>query len=723
MHSCNASAGVGFLRAASSVNHGACPSLPSPPYKTRPAFRAVPASYDETRTMAETPEYRDTLFLPKTDFPMRAGLPKREPEWLAHWDRIGLYEAQRRAAAGREPFELHDGPPYANGNLHIGHALNKILKDVVVRSHQINGRKVNFQMGWDTFGLPIELAVGKGKSHEQYGSFADGWIKEQKYQFEQFGAVGTTAHHYETKSPAYVQNIRNTFDELKKKGFIKKKFKPVFWDEVAETVLSSSEIEYKDVHHKTATVLFLDPVKEVYVPVWTTQPWTLQVCEYVTFNKELEYAVYMNDEKRRVVFEVESVPEGWSYAEDYDPETTSELSVPWNEDLYVDFLHSDHVTNEKGTGFVQIAPSHEDKEYVKNPRWNDAFLVDGGLTENKTNIMIAACENSGRLLDQNLIVHSFPVSTRTGAPVYLRWVKQWFFELTPKFKKRCLKALEKVEFYPESARQKLKDMVDSRDDWCISRQRSWGVQIPDSDDILDVWFDSGCSFLLLNGQQSDLVLEGKDQHRGWFQSSLLISMALTGKPPYKRVLSHGFTVDKSGQKMSKSVGNVVSPFAVINDHSLDVLRLWICSSNIYSDISISDEILKGVETQYKKIRNTCKFILGNLPPNYTPTTHLKEDMSVVEQYVLDELTKLDEEISNHYNNMEFSEVVRKTHTFCNETLSQLYFDIRKDTLYCDSTEEPKRIQCLQTLHTCLKHIQKWTSPILIEMNQELEFHK
>ena len=597
---------------------------------------------------------------------------------------------------GNQDYIVLDGPPYANGNLHIGHALNKILKDIFLRWN--NGY---MRPGWDCHGLPIERAVGENKSFQEYADFADHWLDIQKEQFQKFGVKADWSNHYETKSNEMVSHISKCADLLINEGVVRQKFQPVWWSPSEKTVLAESEVEYKDVKHLTGTFLFRHPSHQTGIAVWTTLPWTLCVCEAVAFNRNLEYVITEDD----VIYQKDLVPENKTVLRPFDIEEGIELKHPFL-DKTVKLYHSDHVTGEMGTGFVQIAPAHENEQYVEDLPFNDFFASEHGDMDNETIEVIKKSAHNGTLLSKSKITHSFPCSWRSKEPVYLRWLEQWFFEISDQLKNRCFELLDQVYFPNPKDKEKLVSMIESRDDWCISRQRTWGVKIDDKD-ILDVWFDSGCVFMNHSGGVADLVIEGKDQFRGWFQSLTLLSVALTDSLPFKTLVSHGFVLDEKGQKMSKSDGNVVCHLEMIEQYGVDTLRYWVASSNYKSDINVSKEIMKQSDRSVRKIRNTFKFLLGNIDPSHMgnrPTTF-------TDDWMLERLENLDKEITECYAEYNVTNVVTLLETFINRELSAFYFDVSKDTLYCDALDSEKRMSCVFTLNEILSHLKKWLFPI------------
>ncbi|MEL6582556.1 MAG: isoleucine--tRNA ligase [Pseudomonadota bacterium] len=822
---------------------------------------------------ADTPDYKDTLFLPETDFPMRAGLPKREPGWLARWSEIGVYD-RLRAKEGRAPFTLHDGPPYANGNLHIGHALNKVLKDMVVRSQQMMGKDARYVPGWDCHGLPIEWKIeeqyrAKGKNKDEVPlielrqecrKFAEGWIDVQREEFKRLGVQGNWDDPYLTMDFHAEAVIAQEFLTFLMNGTLYQGSKPVMWSPVEKTALAEAEVEYHEHQSHTIWVKFA-PVSvmamagdteqaelhEANVVIWTTTPWTIPSNKAVCFNPDLSYGLY------RVTAAAE---ENWAktgesflladnLAEDVFTQSRVEsfervrgvsaaelegitLAHPFRGieggngewDYDVPMLPGAHVTDEAGTGFVHTAPSHgaDDYEVFVSRGWQDRLthnvMPDGAFRENlplfggldiltpkgkegKANkAVIDALVGAEALIARGRLKHSYPHSWRSKAPLIFRNTPQWFVAIDREIddqmgnygktiRERALTSInELVTFTPEMGQNRLRAMIEQRPDWVLSRQRAWGVPLTcfvkkgamptdpdfllrDDDvnarvveafeaegadawyaegakerflsgmvdpeaydqvfDILDVWFDSGSThaFVLRDREDgsedgiADLYLEGTDQHRGWFHSSLLQGSGTKGRAPYRGVLTHGFTLDAKGFKMSKSLGNTVAPQKVVDQYGADILRLWVAQSDYTVDLRIGDEILKGVADSYRRLRNTFRFILGNLSDFDAAEAVEAAEMPELERWVLHRLSELDQVVRDGYANYDFEGVVREVFTFATVDLSAFYFDIRKDALYCDAASSLRRRAARTVLDELHKRLTRWLAPVLVFTMEEV----
>ena len=808
-----------------------------------------------------TPDYKDTLNLPKTDFPMRAGLPKREPEWLERWERIGIYN-QLRKKSGRESFTLHDGPPYANGNLHIGHALNKILKDMVVRSQQMMGRDARYIPGWDCHGLPIEWKIeekyrkkGRDKDaipvvefRKECREFADGWVDIQRNEFKRLGVTGNWENPYLTMDFQAERVIAAEFQKFLMNGTLYQGSKPVMWSPIEKTALAEAEVEYHDKESFTVWVKFkvvgtgdatLDSAKVV---IWTTTPWTIPSNKAVVYGADISYGLY----------EVIGRPEEcWAkigerfilsdnLAEDVlgqarldstmfrrlcdisqDDLAKIELQHPlhgveggdgeWDD--IRDFRAAEFVTDSEGTGFVHCAPSHGMEEFelyrdlgmleqvitynvMEDGRFRadlpffggKAILKPNGKEGNANAAIIEKLVQFGGLLARGKIKHSYPHSWRSKAPVIYRNTPQWFAAIDKPvndgldtygrtIRERALTSIDKlVNWTPTTGRNRLNAMIAARPDWVLSRQRAWGVPLTcftkngalptDSDyllqndtvnsrvleafeiegadawykegakdrflsgivnpdeysqvfDILDVWFDSGSThaFVLRDRDDgsddglADLYLEGTDQHRGWFHSSMLQSCGTQGRAPYHGVLTHGFTLDEKGMKMSKSIGNTISPDDVTRQYGADILRLWVAQSDYSSDLRIGPEILKGVADSYRRLRNTMRFMLGSLT-NMSENDRVEvASMPELERWVLHRLSELDVTVREGYNSYDFQGVFQALFHFATVDLSSFYFDIRKDVLYCDGDTLDRRAARI-VLDFLYQRLTTWLAPVL-----------
>jgi isoleucyl-tRNA synthetase len=827
--------------------------------------------------MTEARDYSATLFLPKTDFPMRAGLPQKEPELLARWLRLDLYRRLREAASGRPKFILHDGPPYANGNVHIGTALNKILKDVVTRSQQMLGFDANYVPGWDCHGLPIEWKIeeeyrAKGKNRDavpivefrrECRAFAEYWIDVQREEFKRLGVEGDWAHPYSTMSfPAEAQIARELM-KFVANGTLYRGSKPVMWSVVEKTALAEAEVEYEDYVSDQVWVKFpvkgfsiedFEPSKQkpatrpmlpgnLSVVIWTTTPWTLPGNRAISFNPKISYGIY---------FVKDAPAENWAKVGEYflladslAPEVMKEARVTAYErksgiaadDLSVlecdhplraaisgygfrvPLLAGEHVSDDAGTGFVHTAPGHGREDFeiwtaneakLKARGINTAIpftvdadgrftsdapgfvgkrvLTDTGDKGDANDAVIAALRDAGMLVARSRLKHQYPHSWRSKKPVIFRNTPQWFIAMDrdiagqgDTLRHRALAAIEATRWVPEQGRNRMTGMIVSRPDWVISRQRAWGVPItlfvreardgsveilrddkvnarifaaferegadawyadgaaarflvPEYDakdwtkvdDILDVWFDSGSTHAFVlevredlkvrrrkdGGPDTVLYLEGSDQHRGWFQSSLLESCGTRGVAPFDVVVTHGFTLDEAGRKMSKSLGNTVAPQDVIAQSGADILRLWVGSVDYWDDQRIGPEVLKTTVDTYRKLRNTVRWMLGNL-------THLREDdrvafaaMPELERLMLHRLSELDALVREAYAAFDYKRIFSGLNAFMTVDLSAFYFDVRKDALYCDPISSVTRKACLNVLDHLFRSTVSWLAPML-----------
>lgn len=810
-------------------------------------------------TTTDAPDYRDTVFLPQTDFPMRAGLPQREPEWLDRWARLGIYNRLRRKE-GRTPFILHDGPPYANGNLHIGHALNKVLKDFITRSQQMMGRDARYVPGWDCHGLPIEWKIEEQYRQKQKNkdevdvvefrqecrAFAQGWVDIQRDEFKRLGIIGKWDDPYLTMNYHAEAVIAAEFMKLLMNGALYQGSKPVMWSSVEKTALAEAEVEYHDHTSHTIWVRFgvqapqsiWGTEKPVSVVIWTTTPWTIPQNRAVAFNPAIAYGMYQVDEAAEtasakpgeLLLLADALAEGVMgsakvtgfqrlrdvTAAEMDGVT---LAHPFHGieggagewDFDVPLLPGDHVTEDAGTGFVHTAPSHGDDDYqlglkfglpmTYNVEPDGSYRADlpifGGqaiLTpegaEGPANVsVIKQLAYAGALLAKGKIKHSYPHSWRSKAPLIFRNTQQWFAAIDRRLddgmgeygdtiRTRALTSIDKlVRWTPQTGRNRLYSMIENRPDWVLSRQRAWGVPLTcfvrkgarpdDADfllrdqrvndriieafekdgadvwyhadfkatmldgvadpeaydqvmDVLDVWFDSGSTHAFVIRDRADgspdgiadLYLEGTDQHRGWFHSSLLQACATKGRAPYKGVLTHGFTLDEKGMKMSKSLGNTVSPADVIKEYGADILRLWVAQADYTADLRIGKEILKGTADSYRRLRNTLRFVLGNLD-GFTDAERVPlKDMPELEQWVLHRLAQIDHHLRKSYDAYDFQGAFQTVFQFATVDLSAFYFDIRKDALYCDAPGSLQRRAARTVLDMLFHRLVTWLAPIL-----------
>ncbi len=800
-------------------------------------------------------DYRETVFLPQTDFPMRAGLPLREPEWLARWARIGIYDRLRERSGGRAPFILHDGPPYANGNLHIGHALNKVLKDFITRSQQMMGRDARYVPGWDCHGLPIEWKIeeqyrqkGQDKDavdvvefRQECRRFAEHWVDVQRDEFKRLGVTGKWDDPYLTMDFHAEAVIAAEFMKLVMNGSLYQGSKPVMWSPVEKTALAEAEVEYKDHTSHTIWVRFRpvgDTLGGASVVIWTTTPWTIPQNRAVAFNPGIAYGLYeveaaaenatATSGERLVLADAlaESVMvaakvEGYRRVADVPAADLEGLLLAhpfrgvegaageWDYD--VPMLPGDHVTDEAGTGFVHTAPSHGDDDYqlgLKHglpmtynvepdgsyradlPIFGGEAIIQPDGKDGPGNVsVIKQLAYAGALLAKGKVKHSYPHSWRSKAPLIYRNTPQWFAaidkpladgmgEYGDTIRARALASIDRlVRWTPQSGRNRIHSMVENRPDWVLSRQRAWGVPLtcfvrrgvkPDAADyllrdqrvndriiaaferdgadswyrdgfkaqmldgvanpedyeqvmdVLDVWFDSGSThaFVLRDRADgspdgiADLYLEGTDQHRGWFQSSLLQASATKGRAPYKGVLTHGFTLDEKGMKMSKSLGNTIVPAKVVEQYGADILRLWVAQVDYSADSRIGPEILKGVADSYRRLRNTLRFMLGSLAGFDEAEKLAPDQMPELEQWVLHRLAQLDHAVRKGYDAYDFQGLFQTLFQFCTVDLSAFYFDIRKDALYCDAPDSLRRRAARTVLDILFHRLVTWLAPIL-----------
>jgi len=779
-------------------------------------------------------DYRDTVFLPKTEFPMKAGLPKREPELLGRWDEIGLWGLLRQASAGREKFILHDGPPYANGHLHIGHALNKILKDVINRSQQMLGKDANYVPGWDCHGLPIEWKVeaayreqGKDKDdvpivefRRECREFADHWIDVQRDEFKRMGVLGDWEQPYTTMNYAAEAQIAAEIGKFLMNGGLFKGAKPVLWSVVEKTALAEAEVEYHE--HKSPTIHVRFPVTAASDPllegaailIWTTTPWTIPGNRGVAAHPEFTYCVLqvdaLEENSRAQVGErlVVAEPLLESFLSDARIGAHTVVGRLAGEkvvgtvcahplhghgyDFDVPVMAAEFVTDDQGTGFVHIAPGHGADDFVLGsthglevpatvaedgsfydhvPLFGGArVLTPDGKDGDANGRVIKALAEEEALAAKGSLRHSYPHSWRSKAPLIFRNAAQWFISMERNnLRGKALDAIDETAFYPAQGKTRLRSMIETRPDWCVSRQRAWGVPIPvfvhketgeplrdqavvdriveafaaegadawfssppsrflgnDHDpeqyeqvkDVVDVWFDSGSTHSFVLEARDDLhwpaslYLEGSDQHRGWFHSSLLESCGTRGRAPYEGVLTHGFVMAEDGRKMSKSLGNIVSPQEVNDQYGAETLRLWVVASDYSEDLRIGPTIIKQLVDGYRRLRNTLRFLLGNLA-TYDPDKRVAwEEMPDLERWVLHRLWEMDRKIRASCEAYEFHALYTELYRFCDQDLSAFYFDVRKDCLYCDSADDPKRLAALTVLDEVFSCLTAWMAPIL-----------
>ena len=821
-------------------------------------------------------DWRSTVFLPKTDFPMKAGLPQKEPAILAKWQADGAYQQLREARAGAEKFILHDGPPYANGDIHIGHALNHILKDMVVRTQTLLGKDAPYVPGWDCHGLPIEWKV-----EEQYRkkkldkdqvplpefraecrAYAQGWVDTQREQLKRLGIGGDWDHPYLTMDYAAEATIVGELMKFAETGQLYRGAKPVMWSPVEKTALAEAEIEYEDVTSTQIDVAFeivesaIPELVGAYAVIWTTTPWTIPVNQAIAYGPTERYHLFEGSDGQRYLL-------AFNLKEQFESRTGLMLSATasTSDDVYVHleeilakqitgsdlagtiarhpmhhlggffakprpFLPGEFVTTDAGTGLVHMSPDHGEDDFAlcKANGIEPVFAVEGdgkyredwGWLGGQGSVInarfnapdgpiCADLREAGALLAASDFRHSYPHSWRSKARVIYRCTPQWFIGMDqplsdehcetraekrwnneggaighgPTLRQLAIRAIADTRFVPEKGRNRIGSMVEGRPDWVISRQRAWGVPIAlfverggnaplvdpmvnqriiaavaeagvdawcdenvphflgaDRDpedyervtDILDVWFDSGCThaFVLESGKwpgmrsPADLYLEGSDQHRGWFQSSLLESCGTRGRAPYKAVLTHGFTMDNKGMKMSKSLGNTVNPLDLMRDYGADILRLWALSVDFTEDHRIGKEILAGVADQYRKLRNTFRYLLGALD-GFGEDERVEDvaKMPELERYILYKLFHLDVTLQRAVENFDFNTYVRELSDFCNEELSALFFDVRKDRLYCDNPLSQERRATRTVLHVLFESLVRYVAPLLVFTSEEI----
>jgi len=769
----------------------------------------------------EKPNYSQTLNLPETEFPMRGNLPQREPEIQAKWANLDIYNRVQAKQKGKQPFILHDGPPYANGNIHIGHAMNKVLKDMIVRFKTMEGYDAPYVPGWDTHGMPIEHAIIKTKGINRHevpvtefrrmcGEWAMEWVEKQKEQFMRLGVRGDWEHPYITLQPKYEATQIRVFGEMAKRGYIYKGLKPVHYCAACETALAEAEVEYAD---KTSPSIFVKFAvqdgkgvlpSDAFIVIWTTTPWTLPANVAIALGPDFVYnLVEAGGEKlliarelteavlKQAGFEGEATVLGEFKGSDLEHVTAKHPFLD-RESLVI---NGDHVTLESGTGCVHTAPGHGMEDYLVGLKYGLPILAPidaqgkftaeagkyAGQFYSKANKpIIEDLTASGHLLHQKSLDHSYPHCWRCKNPVFFRATEQWFGSVD-KYRDQVLSEIKQVEWSPAWGEVRLHNMMVDRTDWCISRQRKWGVPMPifyctdcnqeiitdetidhvaglfeahgsqvwferEADglvpeglacscggttfrkevDTMDVWFDSGSSHMSVVDNRSelrwpaDLYLEGSDQYRGWFNSSLLTSVAITGTAPYKAVLSHGFTLDGEGRKMSKSLGNVMDPLKVIQQYGADILRLWVASVDFRADTRVSDNIIKQVAEVYRKIRNTFRYLLGNLN-GFNPAQHRVpyEQMLEIDRYALNKLAQMRDRVMKGYQEYEFHVVYHEVNNFCTVDMSAFYFDVSKDRLYTVAPDALERRSGQTAMYEILFTLTQLVAPILAHTADEV----
>ncbi len=778
-------------------------------------------------------EYKDTIFLPKTSFEMRANLPTKEPKILEEWNKEEIFKKLREKSKEREKFILHDGPPYANGHIHMGTALNKILKDVIVRTQQMAGKNSIYVPGWDCHGLPIEWKIeeeyrkkGKNKDdvpivkfRQECREFAEKWIEIQKKEFRRLGVEGDWANPYLTMSnQAEAQIIRELgkflLDESLYKGA-----RPVLWSVVEKTALADAEVEYEDHTSNTIYAKFLitgsntsDLIGSSIV-IWTTTPWTIPGNRALAYGNELNYSLIEVQEVAST--SMVTIGDKLIFAKELIAKVTEEIGItkyislkefkgeelkgsecehPFKQlgyDFIVRSFHGDFVNLEQGTGIVHIAPGHGDDDYHLGIK-NNIEIVQTVLDDGKFNQHAKGFEGEhvykvdskiadklkeyGKLLYKGTLTHSYPHSWRSKAPLIYRNTPQWFISMEKReLRQKALTSIDETIFYPPQSKMRLRSMIETRPDWCVSRQRVWGVPLPlfvnkkngeplrdlniinriadiyekegsdtwftedaqrflgddylkdDYDqvkDIVEVWFDSGSTHAFCLEKREDLqwpasmYLEGSDQHRGWFHSSLLESTGTRGRAPYESVLTHGFVVDGRGRKMSKSLGNVISPDDILKKYGVDILRLWVVASDYYEDLKLDNSILQAQSESYRRIRNTFRYLIGNLNEFNDDERINEEEFPELEKYILHRLWEVDQIVKDCINTFNFHLMFTTLLNFCSNDLSAFYFDIRKDIIYCDSLTSVKRRSARSLLDIVFNFLVRWLAPSLSFTSEE-----
>lgn len=769
-------------------------------------------------------DYKDTLNLPQTQFAMKADLPKKEPLFLEEWQKKDLYGLIRQACAGKSKYVLHDGPPYANGDIHIGHALNKTLKDIIIKYKSMRGFDSPYVPGWDCHGLPVEHALFKDLKITKYQisqidfrkkayDYALRFVGTQRQQFKRLGVFGDWENPYLTLKPEYEEGIVASFAELVRKGYIYRGLKPVNWCFRCETALAEAEVEYENHASPSLYVKFgLDPVKgfdkDSFLVIWTTTPWTLLANVAVAVHPELKYS-YVKTEKGNLIIGSDLLRRVIEQSGIQNHQVIKEV---WGKELdgmvyahpFVDrrgrVVLADYVSKEDGTGLVHTAPGHGAEDYTTGIKYKLDIIMPvdsrgnfddtcgefkGQNVYDANKLILEKLQGIGALLSSASLQHSYPHCWRCKKPVIFRATKQWFLKIDEKnLRTRILEAIKNdIEFVPAAGRERIAAMVSQRPDWCLSRQRYWGVPIPaiaclecheevleprviekflefvkheGSDswfthdakefvprgfvcphcgstefrkgaDILDVWFDSGVSHQSvlkkrkdLGGVPAELYLEGSDQHRGWFQASLIPGMCIDEKPPFKTVLTHGFVVDGEGRKMSKSLGNVISPQDIIKDYGADILRLWVAASDYNDDIRISSEILKRLSEAYRKIRNTARFILSNLydfDPDKNKVSY--EKLSVIDKWIMGRASEMLCAAQKAYDVFEFNKAYKTIYDFCNEDLSMYYLDMAKGRLYTAGKNSAGRRAAQTVIYEILNIVVRICAPILVFTAEEI----
>ena len=776
---------------------------------------------------------KEYINLPKTTFSMKANLPVKEPGIIEYWDKINLYQKLREETKGNEKFILHDGPPYANGNIHMGTALNKILKDIITKFHQMDGKDSVYVPGWDCHGLPIEWKIEeeykKNKKNKndvpivefrkECREFASKWINIHKDQFKRLGVIGDWENYYSTMSFDAEAQIVRELGKFLKEGSLYRGYKPVLWSTVEKTALSDAEVEYMD--HVSDTIYAAFTVKNSKITeiigsdiiIWTTTPWTIPANKALAYNQSLDYIYGEIDDidkfKNKKIIIAKDLLKSFSKdleiknikilkefsGKEFEGTICNHPFLNLGYDYEVPMFDARFVTTEQGTGIVHCAPSHGPDDF--NLCINNGIKAvetvddDGKYTKNIPNfegihifkanqIIIDNLNEQKKLLHNGKLNHSYPHSWRSKAPLVHRATPQWFISMeSHNLRKKALKAIDETTFYPSKGKQRIKSMIETRPDWCVSRQRVWGVPLPifiskkngevlvddivfeniakiyekeGSDcwffqdyqkllgdkykaedyekisDIVEVWFDSGSTHSFVLEKRDDLkwpasmYLEGSDQHRGWFHSSLLESCGTRGKAPFESILSHGFVVDGKGHKMSKSTGNVIAPEDILKKYGADILRIWVASSNYAEDLRIDYSILDQHAESYRKIRNTFRYLLGNIRDEYIEDNfkNIKiSNLPDLEKYILHRIFEINKNFHSNFKSYNFHILHKELLNFCTVELSAFYFDIRKDVLYCDPIDSKKRSECILVLNIILQCLLKWFAPILSFTTEEI----
>ena len=777
---------------------------------------------------------KENINLPKTIFSMKANLPNKEPGILEIWEKLDLYKKLRESRKGKEKFVLHDGPPYANGHIHMGTALNKILKDMITRFHQMDGKDSVYVPGWDCHGLPIEWKIEeqykKNKKNKdevpikdfrlECREFADKWIKIHKKEFKRLGVEGDWKNYYSTMSFDAEAQIVRELGKFLMDGALYQGYKPILWSTVEKTALADAEVEYKDHTSNTIYASFKikktekDFLKNAHVIIWTTTPWTIPANRALAYGNSLKYAVVQigneteSFKNKNIIIAsalIKKVSEECNFkdfkilkefsGDDFKNTICSHPLKNMGYEYDIPMLEGNFVTLEQGTGIVHAAPSHGPDDFnlcLKHGIKASNTISDGGLYTDEVPFfsgvhifkadsqVIEKLSEHKSLLGNSKLQHSFPHSWRSKAPLVYRATSQWFISMEINdLRKKALKAIDETAFYPERGRARIRSMIETRPDWCISRQRIWGVPLPlfiskktkeplkdlevieniakiyekegsdcwftdspqkflgkkykkedyiKTNDIVEVWFDSGASHSYVLEKRKDLMwpasmyLEGSDQHRGWFHSSLLESCGTRGRAPYKSILTHGFVVDGKGLKMSKSTGNVIAPEDILKKYGADILRTWVAASDYSEDLKLDNSILEQHAESYRKIRNTFRFLLGNLKDqknNFDADSKEIEQWPELEKFILHQVFLLNKKFETCFKEYNFHKLYKELVNFCSLELSAFYFDIRKDTLYCDKISSTKRKACINLLGLILDMLLKWFAPILSFTTEEI----